>query len=121
MFTAGSAGTIYLLVTLDRRPGAAAGRNRKPAETRESKTMKTSRKILLATAFVLTLAGTFTGAALQGETKEVDVVADCATAAWPMIPAACLTDGSGQDVRYVSADNLDAANSADHRFTVAFN
>lgn len=83
--------------------------------------MKTTRKILLATAFVLTLAGTFTGAALQGETKEVDVVTNCATAAWPMIPAACLTNGAGQEVRYVSADNLDAANKTNNRFTIAFN
>jgi len=82
--------------------------------------MKTIRKALLATAFLATVAGTLAGAALQGESKEIDLAAKCETAAWPMIPAACLASGNGQEVRYVSADDLGAGIDMGRRFTVAF-
>lgn len=82
--------------------------------------MNMIRKALLATAFLATVAGTLAGAAFQGETKEFDMATTCETAAWPMIPAACLTNSNGQDVRFVSADNLNLSNEMDHRFSVAF-
>ena len=82
--------------------------------------MKTIRKALLATAFLATVLGTLAGAALQGQSKEVDLAATCETAAWPMIPAACLADGNGQEVRYISADDLGAGSEMDRRFTIVF-
>ena len=81
--------------------------------------MSTIRKALLASAFAVTLDGTFAGTSLHGETKEVDLVAACAAATRPMIPVACLTNGSGLEVRHVHADDLKAAKKMD-RFTVAF-
>jgi hypothetical protein len=51
----------------------------------------------LATAVVFTV-----GAAGRGETNEIPVNEPCRAAAWPMIPAACLDSGAGQEVRMVS-------------------
>lgn len=82
--------------------------------------MKTTRKTLLATAFAATVAAALTGASLRGETKEVDLAATCATAAWPMIPAACLDGGPGQEVRYVSADVRAGDRDMGERFAIAF-
>lgn len=81
--------------------------------------MNTMRKGLLATAFAATVAAALTGASLRGETKEADMEATCAAAAWPQIPAACLEGGQNRDVRYVTADNtLDRNMEA--RFAIAF-
>jgi hypothetical protein len=82
--------------------------------------MKTIRKTLLGLAFAATVAGALTGATFRGETKEVDLAATCATAAWPNIPAACLEGGDGQDVRYVTADNRLDMSEMELRFSVAF-
>ena len=79
--------------------------------------MITTRKALLSIAFAATVAGALTGASLRGETKELDI---CAAAAWPMIPAACLEGGIGQDVRYVSADNHGHGSKMAARFEIAF-
>ena len=52
-----------------------------------------------------------TGATLRGKSKEGLSVADtCATAAWPLIPANCIPDASGRQVRMVGveADTADA-------------
>lgn len=82
--------------------------------------MNTIRKTLLATAFAATVAATLTGASLRGETKEVDLAATCATAAWPMIPAACLDGGPGREVRYVTADVRETDRDMEERFAIAF-
>lgn len=82
--------------------------------------MNTIRKGLLATAFAATVAAALTGASLRGETREVDLAATCATAAWPMIPAACLDGGPSHDVRYVTADNRLDTREMERRFSVAF-
>jgi hypothetical protein len=82
--------------------------------------MNTIRKALLATAFAATVAGALTGASLRGETKEVDLAMTCATAEWPMIPAACLDGQAGRDIRYVTADNRIDARAMERRFEVAF-
>ena len=82
--------------------------------------MKTIRKTLLATAFAATVAATLTGASLRGETKEVDMTAICNTAAWPMIPAACIDGAGAQSVRYVTADISESDRDMKDRFAVAF-
>jgi hypothetical protein len=82
--------------------------------------MNMIRKALLATAFAATVAGALTGAALRGETKEVDMAAICAAAEWPMIPTACLEGGPAEEVRFVTADNQIDMRAMEQRFTVAF-
>lgn len=82
--------------------------------------MKTFRKAFLAIAFAVTVAGAFTGATFRGETKEADLAATCAAAAWPNIPAACLEGSNGKDVRYVTADNRLDMTEMEQRFLVAF-
>ena len=76
------------------------------------------RSALPIIAFGATLVVALAGTTLRGETKESPVapVAEaCAKAAWPMIPANCLTGGNGQDVRQIAADDMQL------RFTMAFN
>jgi hypothetical protein len=99
--------------------GFGRGRWETKAGKERVKTMNTIRKALLATAFAATVAGALTGASLRGETKEVDLAATCASAEWPMIPAACLNGGS-DNVRYVTADNRIDARAMEQRFAVAF-
>lgn len=82
--------------------------------------MKKIRKTLIATAFAATVAGTLTGAALSGESAEFDVATHCATAAWPMIPAACLEGGQRQEVRFVTTDISAFERNIAQRFEVAF-
>ncbi len=69
------------------------------------------RQIVVAVAFSATVALGITGATLRGETKETNINATCQNAAWPMIPAECL-QGRANDVRYVSPDNVAAAETA---------
>ena len=76
------------------------------------------RQTLVAVAFAATAAAGIAGATLSGETRETDLAATCAAAAWPMIPAACL-DGTHSDVRYVSADDANIAITAAKPFTEA--
>lgn len=117
-FTAGSVGNAYLLPMMI--CGFGRGRWEKGRQIQRVRTMNTLRKILLATAFAATVAGALTGASLRGETKEVDLAATCASAEWPMIPAACLSGGSDNDVRYVTADNRIDERAMEQRFAVAF-
>ena len=79
--------------------------------------MNTIRKVLIATAFSASVAGALTGAALSGETQELDNAAACATAHWPMIPAECIEGGPDRDVRFATA-NL--GNAMQERFEIAF-
>lgn len=74
------------------------------------------RQTLVAVAFTATVIAGIAGATLRGETKETDLAATCATAAWPMIPAACL-DGADSDVRYISANDTNVEIPAAKPFT----
>jgi len=82
--------------------------------------MNTIRKILIATAFSASVAGALTGAALSGETPEIDKSASCATASWPMIPAECLEGGLGHDVRLATANLSVVDRDMQARFEIAF-
>jgi hypothetical protein len=62
------------------------------------------RSALIALAFAATVAAAITGLPFRGETKEAPLVETCSHAAWPMIPAACLENGSRQDVRMIPAE-----------------
>jgi hypothetical protein len=81
--------------------------------------MNTTRKAFLTAAFAITVAAALTGASLRGETKEIDIQANCAAAEWPMIPAECL-EGVEKDVRFVTADNRLDTSAMQQRFAVAF-
>lgn len=82
--------------------------------------MNTMRKVLIATAFSASVAGALTGAALSGETDEIDTAATCATVHWPMIPAECLDGGPVRDVRFVTAELAVPDRNMAERFEVAF-
>lgn len=80
------------------------------------------RTMLLAGAFSLVAAAGFTALTLSaGESREVDIAETCSHAAWPMIPAGCLEGGSGEPVRYISADVEHDEIEMELRFANAFN
>ena len=54
------------------------------------------------------------GRALEMQPRDV-----CTSAAWPRIPAKCLTGGSGHEVRYAGVDSQIESEVVD-RFRVAF-
>jgi len=74
--------------------------------------------MFLATAFAATVAAVLTGASIRGETRESGLAVNCAEAAWPKIPAACIAGEPMQDVRYVTADT--AFSGPADRFSSAF-
>lgn len=82
------------------------------------------RPILVAAAFAVIVGATVTGATLRGETREAPTTAEiCATAEWPMIPAACLDGAGDRQVRVISDAAPIAAQvaaSMEERFAVAF-
>jgi hypothetical protein len=82
--------------------------------------MNTIRKVLIATAFSASVAGALTGAALSGETPEIDTAASCNAAHWPMIPAECLEGAPVREVRYVTANLAHTDLNLQARFEVAF-
>jgi hypothetical protein len=82
--------------------------------------MNTIRKVLIATAFSASVAGALTGAALSGETQEIDNTASCTTAHWPMIPAECLEGGPEREVRFATANLGDFDRDMQVRFEIAF-
>jgi hypothetical protein len=81
------------------------------------------RTTLLASAFSVVIAAGFTGLTLSsGESREASLEESCARSAWPNIPAACLKGGSGEDVRYVSAEDEEHEEIRQElRFAYAFN
>jgi hypothetical protein len=87
---------------------------------KEGKTMNTIRKVLIATAFSASIAGALTGAALSGETRQIDTAQTCATAHWPMIPAECLEGAPVREVRYATATLASLDHNIQERFNVAF-
>jgi hypothetical protein len=86
--------------------------------------MKTSkRRVLMATAFALTVAAGLTGLSMTGQTKESAPGQACAHATWPMIPSECLSGAdAGRTVRMV-ATQIAAARpeTMTERFALAFN
>lgn len=60
------------------------------------------RAALVTCAFLATVVAVTVGAAGRGETNEIPANDPCHSAAWPMIPAACLDGDAGQGVRMVS-------------------
>jgi hypothetical protein len=81
------------------------------------------RTTMLATIFSVGIAAGFTGLTLtSGESHESSLEESCARSAWPNIPAACLEGGSGEAVRYVSADDEEHEEiEMELRFANAFN
>jgi hypothetical protein len=78
------------------------------------------RSALIAVAFAATVAGAIAGVPFRGETKEAPLVETCSHAAWPMIPAACLENGSRKDVRMIEIDRHADMPNYKLRFAVAF-
>ena len=81
--------------------------------------MNTIGKLMIATAFSATVAGALTGAALSGETQEINTAETCAAAHWPMIPAECLEGAPSREVRQVTASS-EFERNLQTRFEVAF-
>jgi hypothetical protein len=82
--------------------------------------MNTIRKVAVATVFSATVAAVLTGAALSGETRDLDTAAICAAAHWPMIPAECLEGAGDREVRYITADISNERRNMQERFEIAF-
>lgn len=82
--------------------------------------MNTIRKVLIATAFSASVAGALTGAAMSGESAEIETATNCAAAHWPLIPAECLENAPIRDVRLATANLKISGLSLQERFEVAF-
>ena len=80
-----------------------------------------TRSALLTAAFAITVATAIAGLTFRGETKEASKDETCSHAAWPSIPAACLSGGPGHEVRFVTADKIGGTDSMQIRFNTAFN
>ena len=81
--------------------------------------MKTITKLLIATAFSASVAAALTGAAVSGQSEDIDTGINCTTAHWPMIPAECLEGAPVRDVRFAIAD-LEHPVDINERFEIAF-
>ena len=81
------------------------------------------RTTMLATAFSVAIAAGFTAMTFSsGESREASLEESCARSVWPDIPAACLDGGSGEDVRYIVAEDEEHAEiEMEMRFVYAFN
>lgn len=92
------------------------------------KMIMTTRKFFATVAIAATAAVVVAGATLRGETREAPTTAEnCATVAWPNIPAECLDGAEHGSVRVIgmheAADVVPtrvAAGGMDERFAVAF-
>lgn len=82
--------------------------------------MNTIGKLMIATAFSASVAGALTGAALSGETHEINTAETCASALWPMIPAECLDGAPVRDVRHATATVANLDQNLQERFSIAF-
>jgi len=82
--------------------------------------MNTFGKLMIATAFSASVAGALTGAALSGETHEINTAETCASALWPMIPAECLDGAPIRNVRHATANLAYLDPNLQERFAVAF-
>ena len=77
------------------------------------------RNAYMAVAFAATVGAAITGASLSGETRESSLDEACRFAAWPQIPAQCLTGDVKAEVRVIAIESH-GQRALNQRFMAAF-